>query len=468
MLQQIIQLVTILFLLSMVCERIADFLKNYLSDSQFLGLKKEFFKIGDTITKFPQEDAKEYERKFRILKINVWSGVILAAILKADLIIIFNNIDDPGKTLGWKYISEYEIPDIMLLPFGIVMTGFFISFGSKFWHDLLDILYQIKNTKRVLADPETYKVDNIKSLKKLYDTYQSDFIKAAYLEAKTSFLAMDNVKAIGIKSNELGYYFEITVSKNTNGIDQFYPYLLDDGTPQNIPVKVVMLANEEKIVAHGIDLSSLIFAKDQQANWGTLGVIVEDLTDSKNKYLLTCCHNVVRPIKTILNGSSIEAEAKEKVTDTATIPIGKVVKACRDSEIDAALIEINNMQNIDNTVIGMGRPRQSRKLLDRDAGKVTAYMYGAASQNNSSGVVGSIYNDVKIEYSDTGDTYEFSIVNLIAISNNGKAISRSGDSGACVLDEDNKVLGLVVGGSYTTTYVLPIQTMLTKLNVKIA
>jgi hypothetical protein len=50
-LQQIIQLVTILFLLSMVCERIADFLKHYLSDSQLLGIKQDFFKIGDTITK---------------------------------------------------------------------------------------------------------------------------------------------------------------------------------------------------------------------------------------------------------------------------------------------------------------------------------------------------------------------------------------------------------------------------------
>jgi hypothetical protein len=139
MLQQIIQLVTILFLLSMVCERIADFLKHYLCGS-------DFFNIGDTITKFPGQDNKEQARAYRVLKINVWCGIITAAILKADLIKIFNKIDDPGKTIGWSNISEYTILDGVFLIPGIILTGCFISFGSKFWHDLLDLLYQIKNT----------------------------------------------------------------------------------------------------------------------------------------------------------------------------------------------------------------------------------------------------------------------------------------------------------------------------------
>ena len=44
-LQQIIQLATILFLLSMVCERIADLLKYYLSESQLFNVQKVFLKL---------------------------------------------------------------------------------------------------------------------------------------------------------------------------------------------------------------------------------------------------------------------------------------------------------------------------------------------------------------------------------------------------------------------------------------
>ena len=471
MLQQIIQLVTVLFVLSMVCERIADFLKHYLSEKYFFGIKKAFFKIGDTVTKHPKDNFKEQKRVFRILKINAFSGIILATILKADLIKILNNIANAGKTIGWSNISEYTKLDLVLLPFGIILTGCFISFGSKFWHDLLDMLYQIKNAKRVLADPETFKGDNINSIQKLINTYQSDFIKAAYLEAKSKYMAMDNVKAISIKSNELGYYFEIIVNQNTPTIDQCYQYLLHDGTPQNIPIKLVVLKNNDVIKAHSIDLSSIIFDENQfidkqQSVWGTLGVVVKPLDDnSKKNYILTCCHNVVQPIRKIPDNSNTQITAGSTDKDLIT-PIGIVTRAERDHEIDAALIEINDdtISKINNSVPQMGKPQKARQLLNQDAGNVTAYVYGADSSVISKGIVTSIYNEIKILYG----TEEFTIVNAIAISNNGKAISQEGDSGACVLDSDNNVLGLIVAGSTQVTYILPINTLLNRLNVQLA
>jgi hypothetical protein len=446
----------------MVCERIADFLKHYLSQNQLLG-------IGDTITKYPQDDAREQERTFRILKINVWSGILLAAILKADLIKIFNNIKEPGQTLGWNKISEYGLLDAILLPFGIILTGCFISFGSKFWHDLLDILYQIKNTKRILADPETYKVDNIKTLQKLFNTYQSDFIKAAYHEAKTKFIAIDSVQAIGIKSNDKGYYFEITVNRNEPSIDQFYQYLLDDGTPINIPIKLVVLAENDKIIAHSVDLSAKVFDISQPDNWGTLGVIVKPIDSTSNKrYLLTCCHNVVKPIRKISENESNKIKTGT-IDASVTTEIGTVFKADRDHEMDAALVEIDILdKKILNSIPQMGNPQKTRQLFNKDADNVTGYIYGAKSgvesKSVSKGIVKSIYNTIKVKYEDNP---EFVLINTISISNNNRAISQGGDSGACVLDSDNNVIGLVVAGNTQVTYVLPITTLLTKLNVQL-
>ncbi len=464
--QQIIQLVTILFLLSMVCERIADFLKHYLSESHVFNIQKGFFKVGDTLTKFPQDDLKEQERAFRIFKINVCSGILLAFILKGDLIKIFNNITDPAKTLGWNNLEDYtKFIDWALLPFGIILTGLFISFGSKFWHDLLDLLYQIKNTKRVLSDAETYKVDNVKTLQKLFETYQSDFIKAAYLEAKTKYMAMDSVKAIGIKNDNSGYYFEITASKNEPPIGEYYEYLLEDGTPQNIRIDIKIITDEIK--AHSVDLSAKVFDFNQQDNWGTLGVIVKPLDNSSNKrYLLTCCHNVVKPIRKISEDEPNPIKAG--TIDNIKTEIGQVIKADRDREMDAALIEIDTQnRNIINSVPQMGNPQKPRQLLNKDAGNVTAFVYGAKTgvenKSVSKGTVTSIYNTIKVTYDDG----EFTLINTIAISNNGRAISQGGDSGACVLDSYNNVIGLVVAGNSEVTYALPITTLLAKLNVQL-
>jgi len=480
MIEEIIQLVTILFLLSMVSERIADFLKHNLSDSYLFRIKLKFFKIGDTTTKYPADDLRENERAFRILKINIWCGIIIATILKADLIKIFNHIEKAGETLGWNTISLYasdkehwyqSVDYYFLIP-GIILTGCFISFGSKFWHDSLDILYQIKNAKRILADPETYKIDNIENLKNIYNTYQSDFIKSAFLEARTKFMAMDSVKAIAIKSDENEYYFELTVNEYDPAIGLNYQYVMNEGIVQNIPIRIVKMHIDDKIVAHAIDLSAQVYDVDHPKNWGTLGVLVKSTNeDSGKRYLLTCCHNVVKPFsklpyaqagEVLITAGTFEKEKK--------IELGIVFRAEKDHEVDAALIELNPeiLSELRNYIPQIGIPQQARVLYESDKDLVRAYLFGAKSgvvAGRTEGIVTSIYNDIKITYN---SNEEFTIINTIGISNEGRAISQPGDSGACVVDSNNNILGIVVAGNSKTTYILPIKTLLTKLNVQIA
>ncbi len=474
MLEQIIQLVIILFLLSMVSERIGDFLKHYLNSSKV-------FNIGETIDK-QKDDLQEKAREYRIMKISVWSGILTAAILKADLIKIFNNITDPGKTLGWKSINDcscvqcnhcYEGLDYLFLLPGIILTGCFISFGSKFWHDLLDLLYQIKNTKRVLADPETYKADKMETVLKLFNTYQSDFIKAAFLEARTNFMAMDHVKSISLKKNNLGCYFEIKLCQPNAAIDHSYQYLMDDGTPQNIPVKIVLMAAGDAIVAHNMDLSSQVFDFNNIGSYGTLGVLVKSIDDDSKTYLLTCCHNVISNLsKNLPYKPATKIITAGSINNKNTVPIGTVYKAERDHEMDAALIEIapQYVTVIKNSVPKMGQPKKDRKLADNEVDKTELYVYGATSgpamDKVAKGIVTSIYSDVKLFYKGSTEK-EFTIINTIAVSDNGKGISEGGDSGACVLDKDSNIIGLILGGDATVTHVLPITTLLKKLKVKI-
>jgi hypothetical protein len=293
------------------------------------------------------------------------------------------------------------------------------------------------------------------------------------VEAKIKYMSMDHVKAISIKSNDLGYYFELTLSMNDPSIEQYYHYLLNDGTPQSIPIKIVVLAPDDKIIAQSINLSARIFDMQQPDNWGTLGVFVKPLEEnSPKRYLLTCCHNVIKPLSKLpydsVGGQIVTAGI---LNGNVNAEIGTVFKAERDHEIDAALIAISpeKLSLIKNTVPKMGPPQKARKLADNDAGKVRAYIYGAktgpANRKASEGMVTSIYNEIKITYNSTN---EFTIINTIAISENGKSITEGGDSGACVLDRENNILGLVVAGSREVTYILPIDTLLRKLKVQIA
>jgi len=458
MLDKIIPLAVILFLLSMVCERIADFLKHYLCGNKLFG-------IQDTLTKFLNDNLKEKARHYRIMKINIWCGIIVAAIFKADFIMIFNSMDNPGKTLGWTRLTlntyYKEIIDYLIMVPGIVLTGCFISFGSKFWHDLLDILHTIKNTRRVSNDPETYNVDNAAALKKAAETYQSDFIQAAYLEAKSKFMANVNVKAVSMKRDDEGYYFELAIAKIDMGIESWYVYVAGGGIRHSISVKQVVLEADDKIIIQSVNLSSRVFDMLREDSYGTLGVMVRKKNAGvSSRSLLTCFHNVAKPpydtSKNITAGT-INAGVAAK--------IGNVDKKLLDHEVDAALIEIgfDMMPQITNFVPQMGKPTSVRSLYNKDVDVTEVYLYGTESGFRTGKVTG-VYADIKIDY--PGDR-ERTMINMIIIADNGTAMSKGGDSGSCVLDKNNNVIGIVLGGRRSETYVLPINTLLNKMEVEL-
>jgi len=468
-----ISIAIILFVLSIICERVADLLKSFLSSTNTgfgrwlgnqLGLGELNVRQSDPIT--------EQKRSYRILKINLLCGIAVATALHADLysIIILNN-GDPMKALGWtgrlQFSSrgDFALKGITFL-IGCITTGFFISFGSKFWHDALDILLQVKNYRRVLADPATLQqADNINTLQTLLSTYQSDFIKSAYLEAKSKFMAIDSVKGISLKQDNNGiYYFEITLKQYDASISPAYQYLLGDGTPVNVPIRVKVLAGNDQIRLHSLNLAAKVFNLKAPENWGTLGCIVRPLdSQSPKRYVLTCCHNVVHPITDLKNITSLDVAAVQG--DMKPTTIGKIYKADRNAFMDGALIEVD-ARLIESRVPNLGRPAKAKVLTSADANKIYCSIYGAASQGSPLGTVTSLYASIEVDYD--GETSPFLLNNLLVVSANGKAISQPGDSGCVVMDNERNVLGLVVAGSTEETYVIPIETLLLKYNVQLA
>jgi peptidoglycan L-alanyl-D-glutamate endopeptidase CwlK len=138
--QILVSLVVVLLPLSFIAERFSNFFKLILPSNGKLGFGNLRHKENDT--------KREKIRERKIFLLSLLSGEIVAFALKADL---FRIIED-GK-IGWNHQS-----DNLLWIVGCFFTGFFLSWGSKFWHDLLGILLEVKNLRKAYAEEKTVEV----------------------------------------------------------------------------------------------------------------------------------------------------------------------------------------------------------------------------------------------------------------------------------------------------------------------
>lgn len=79
-----------------------------------------------------------------------------------------------------------------------------------------------------------------------------------------------------------------------------------------------------------------------------------------------------------------------------------------------------------------------------------------------SGVITGLYTTASIAVNVEGGVYLFS--DLILTS----AMSSAGDSGAPVVTDDGRLVGMVFAGSNEATFVMPIRAILTALGVELA
>lgn len=135
--QILVSLVVVLLPLSFIAERFSNFFKLILPSNGKLGFGNLRHKENDA--------KKEKTRERKIFLLSLLSGEIVAFSLKADLFQIIEN----GK-IGWTHESEG-----LLWIVGCFFTGFFLSWGSKFWHDLLGILLEVKNLRKAYAQEKT-------------------------------------------------------------------------------------------------------------------------------------------------------------------------------------------------------------------------------------------------------------------------------------------------------------------------
>lgn len=97
--------------------------------------------------------TQEKDRERRIGTRVVVVSVLLAAAVKADFFAIVAHLDAPWDTLGWSQDALPRSPaEVLGVLAGTILTGLSLGFGSKFWHDVLDLVYSVRtavqNTSR--------------------------------------------------------------------------------------------------------------------------------------------------------------------------------------------------------------------------------------------------------------------------------------------------------------------------------
>lgn len=123
----IISLVLILLVLSLITEKVTDFIKLNINS-----LQKPAFPNA--------EFERQREKKIHLLSITI--GIVVAIISNAD----FFKVIETSSIQPWKGFDKFSLLSVL----GFIITGLFLSQGSKFFHDLLDTLLYVKNIKKSL------------------------------------------------------------------------------------------------------------------------------------------------------------------------------------------------------------------------------------------------------------------------------------------------------------------------------
>lgn len=468
-------LITILFTLfvaSTVNERIIDFIKV-----QFPILWMKSFNFND-----------EIKRKRRLWFLAFGMGIISARILEINIVELYHeaNLATAASSEGADSCCE------------IIFTAVFISLGSKFWHDLLDLTLNVKRAKMKIHnfDPKTVtEVEDIDSYlqenefklaKKALETHRKRLTKT-YGENATIEVGYEHVENqyrvciqvfdrnkssnsepddehTGTMITQLGKNI-VKELEHLFGKIKRVSYTTDYGYVFRFPVVVyhtgkVVTTNSDKAEAGGG-----IFNKESKENVGTFGCIVKKMEEGCDDIFLLTCYHCVK-LKDEHDWKEYDTSSKKGIIhykpylDSHKIkPIGIIEKAYRDNAMDIALIKPKKPEDITDYHWNFNRtvPIHSDVITDLDCQNRRKVWFSGVRSGASKGYIINHNFPVEIDYGDD----KHSLFNLIVFSKNKSKPYKNpcdeGDSGAILIDaETHQALGMIVAKDDNFGYAIPI------------
>jgi hypothetical protein len=475
-LDSIIGLLIILFILSMINEKITQLIRKY---SPFIkpGTKLHGTKMSSFWRHIRKKQTDgtilddKIEREVNSLSFVV--GLLITLIFCVDLFRMVT-VSDPRTVLYWDkekwnfYWGKEWVYRIPILLVSFCLTGFFLTFGSKFFHDLLDTLFQVKNLKRKLSDERTFKdPQSIEELEDFIKTPESKLSTLAVEQRAAGILSIKNVIAVGSGYMQIGnervgcLEIHVTDESVIPLLGKEYKIKLSSGLEVKVPSNIIVTGGYPKANAGA---SGNIANATRVLGFGTLGGIVEDII-TKQKYILSCHHVLNGEInwKGLSQTRDIILEENGQENIVAELSFG-----FRTNEMDTALAKLLPNANLSNNTIG--NPKAIRKVENIDAiNQVSISLFGAKTGKR---VEGRMFNnswDTKFRYPKADGSEELWQLNdlIVLTGTETTTLTQPGDSGAFVLDKDNKVIGMVVGGDKKFTYAIKMDKIAETFNIQL-
>jgi hypothetical protein len=455
MIEKAISIAIILFILSMVSERFVTWVKLYFGrDGRWL---MGFSKKGEDLTTKKKDPEQEKQRERKILGLNISLSIMVALVAHADFFQMFGE-EAPYKAIGWIDLARSSITPANIISgfFGCVLTGLFISLGSKFWHDLLDLLFYTKNLKEKLTNPQTFQVTSVDQLNEFLQFNEGDLVRMAIAQneipLKSKFPNIDYLNdSVGIVHGERRAVMSIYLhDENAAGIPAQVPVKLPSGSTFQVHTEVVPDAGVATISA-GMDGS--LAGKTSKGFQGSGCCVVKD--KDENHFILTNCH--------VFTEGDLESPQHDTGQTKALYngkEIGKWEFGSLDSRGDFALVSLDKPDQFiasENVEIFNNRLREIKKD-DQLTLKVTLRGFNVKTNSNAF-VLDVVENKQAILYN-FGRKVVFDRVILIGNKPDKltcRPASDHGDSGGAVFDDQNNLIGIIAGKNKRFSLVLPVQ-----------
>jgi hypothetical protein len=407
-------------------------------------------------------------------------GIMTATLLDINLLVFLTENYSGAKLTGFlKPLLESSFAWIATV-FGYLFTALFLSLGSKFWHDLLDLVLFVKNSKRKMEDFNSVGVTDMKQVMEYYQADEYD-LACKTLEANRRTLESQYPNSsfnVGCEHINGEYRWSILIlnrnqtagDENRKGRDKIS--YVSNGYVFNFPLinlpvgQIETTENKPDVVA-----GKGLFNQDNPDSIGTFGCIVKDIRKGCDDYLLLTCYHCVRiPGEHDWEGIDIKAKKRSvryirNKQDNQRKFIGDVIVGYRDGRMDVAIIKpksndlVSDYINNSNQTIPIGH----RKVTKEDVEKKTRLWFSGAATGAGEGFIISFGHTDFILY--PGDKDPHKLRNLIVFSlTQAEPYTKpcdKGDSGAIIIEADtNKALGMVVARDSKFGYAIPIADIL--------
>jgi|GEM_PF-1996426 hypothetical protein len=443
----VVAFVITMFILSQISERICNLLKLNLHNKYLINIYfyKKWFQGN---LQFKEEDPqKEKIREKKILLISLIAGSLTTFLF---FIFLFGSnfyIDELRYLKYTSYLSR---------GFLFIGMSFFLSFGAKFWHDILDILLAYKNIKRKLADSDTYLIEGTEELQQKISLTDRILITDAFEKVQKDYATMEGIVAIAIGRTEQKQYCINIHIEDKRFLSKFRKevIVIDGlGRAHHIPIEIIVTGIARAAYAQ---VGGEIYNGANKDRTGTLGYIVYN---SANQPHLLSCYHVLRA--DVHNWSYFGREDQEDIfirTNSGEQIVGELTYGFRNQLGDLGIAKIKKdiLYEIQDEKL------KSLKIGDVNNSSIGTKVSIKGMTQVKEGIIWESSVEVDMHY--PSDKTKEKFINFFSITKSGEggryqSPTVEGDSGAIIFNGAKEALGIVVGISDKFTYAMKLDVL---------